>query len=281
MTAPGFVPSGLPQLPRQVQNVADRSTLNTEIRVGKVISYNSGTITLLVGGAQIPGCAYISTYLPVLGDYVIAGHQSSQWIVLGQIFANPATNAVQNPSFEAGALGAGAPFLWGTYHFAGTSVASYNTVTMIDGTQLDGPQAMQVFLPNSSATGSKDYAYSSPIPVVPGEVWSVYSWVQCWSGWPADSYAVCTAFATWYADNTSVYPNTVAADSGNFAPIVNPYQVWQRLPVQTNGLTVPAGATYMRVALYSNITAKTGDVNVYWDHVVAIKIKNADGTYAP
>lgn len=289
---PGMMPAGIPQLSSETQRQADRAMLMTEMRVGKVVSYNTATISVLIGGAVIPNCAFGRSYQPVLGDYVILMHQGSQWYVVDSLAGNPPTNAIINPTFENDAPGTAPSGGWGKYNlymFGFTSSTLF--VGTVPGAQhINGDKSLTIeWVPGGVGLGQvNDYIYSPPFAVVPGETWSVSAFVKLDGAIPQNFYEVNIGLSVaWFSDSTTVYPTTVAPDEPIAQDNMSLGPAWYRigaLGTNPEGITVPVGATYARMLLWSQAFfdgTETTQACLGWDLPIAIKIKNADGTYAP
>lgn len=271
--------------------VTERAQLTTEMRVGKVVAYDTSKISVLIGGAVIPGCAYLATYQPVLGDVVVLVHQGSQWVVIAQLAGNPGDNAVTNPTFEDDTVGSAPSGGWGKNSTLLGFTSSTLTVSNPTGSQyVSGSKVLNLqWQPNGVAGLAEvdDDIYSPPIPVVPNELWAASAYVQLDGATPTHPYAVnVSVFLTWYADPTSVYPNTVAPDSPVGTDNISLGPSWYRLGAingDSTGISVPAGARYMRVLLSSQGFFDGSEPALRplsWDLVIAKKIRNVDGTYA-
>jgi hypothetical protein len=287
---PGVMPAGIPQLSSETQRTADRATLNTEMRVGKVVSYNTAFISVLIGGSVIPNCAYGRSYQPVLGDYVIIIHQGSQWFVVDSLANNPVNNGITNATFEADTVG-GAPSGWGKVSSLIGFTSSTLAVNTAPGSQhINGKNALNLtWIPGGVGLGEvDDDIYSPPIPVVPGEHWAASAYALLDGAFPNHPYAVQVGILmSWYNSSTAVYPSTSAPDSGITFDNISLSPAWYRIGSQLSdpdGITVPAGVSFMRVLLTttSYLDASEPPLNcLSWDLPIATKIRNADGTYAP
>lgn len=58
---------------------------NASMRIGTVTGYDTGSITVDVGGGSLLTAFYLSTYLPAVGDQVVIVSTGKTWVVLGAI----------------------------------------------------------------------------------------------------------------------------------------------------------------------------------------------------
>lgn len=232
-----------------------------EFMTGEILSISATTLTLLVRGVTITS-AYIDTGTGVtlrVGDLVLAGRQDASWFTLGRL-AGVGTNSVVNPSFEVDGTRTGTPTGWTTYAISGTATVS---------TQQTGyaPSGLYELVVASGGVVTDTFVYSSPISVVPGQVWSLSALAAAIypAGAPFD--ADIALYALWFANDTNLYPTTSAADT-NVAQVNNIGPAPTHTSVSGN-VTVPGGAAYMRVALRSILNVAITEV---WDSVVSRRI---------
>lgn len=263
------------------------------LRVGTVTSFDSGYISVAVSGSTtlVRASYLIGGYAPAVGDQVILSKQGSQWIVLGEISANPGTNAVANHSFEtlnpAGTYAAN----WTEYIPAGQSVDMDTGVGTVLGNMFDGQRVGFVHAgfindASSTATGTA-YILSDPFPVNPGELWALSGWVTVSDG--ADFlFAEIGADINLavYADAMSTFPSgTILAQTSTFDPSLIAPAVWVKItnsfPGAWNGFPIPEGGNFAQVICKGTCTRTTGvftgfgesTIDIFFDRIQAIKIR--------
>jgi hypothetical protein len=238
----------------------------TKIRVGRVVRYDSATVTIDISGTVINASAvYLRSYMPVLGDYCVVVWQGGSLLVLGAVAGTPADNTVANASFELDTPAVATPTGWGLWTVAGTN--SVETKTVADGYTVDGPQA--AYTKVTSAGGTVNL-YSSPIPVDAGQVWSASALVH------AEPVAGDTLTATlsiaWHAQSTDVPPTYVSLDTTAAQTFTARTQAWVQLRGggTAGGDSPPATARFARVVL----STATGAANsaAWWDRVTLRQI---------
>src|SRR5687768_5824889 len=232
--------------------------LFTESRIGVVVLATPNSMFVDVGGTVME-VAVLGTFTgasivpPAAGTNVMVVRQDSTWVALGPIFGT-GSNRVVNGSFEDGPLGA-QPVHWQSYNITGSSTAI--VVDIADAPE--GDLAVRIF----SASAADHYLYSDPIPVNPGESWSVAAFVGGdYAGGPATARARIDAM--WFANATDLFP-VVSAASINVADRLNVPQ-YPPFQVLSGNVTVPAASFFMRVALRSTLAAGQALV---WDGVSA------------
>jgi hypothetical protein len=100
-------PVAVPSLANAIAQVTEGGGSDTEMRIGKVVSYDSGSITVSISGSGVLiNAAYaFGQYQPALGDNVVLMRMGNQWIALCSQSGNPSDNEVLNYSFEDGLTG--------------------------------------------------------------------------------------------------------------------------------------------------------------------------------
>lgn len=214
----------------------------SQLRTGLVASATEQNVVVVVGGTSFTAQA-LDTYSPAEGDLVAVLRQDATWLVLGRI-AGQGPNEVLNPSFESTPVGL-QPSEWTLYDVSGTSEMSVVSRPGAPG----GTRTLQV-RPNSGGT-DVSIVYSSPIDVVPGEVWNLAAYV----GGQYEEFVAPTAdsdlMALWFANETNLYPTTSATDT----VVASVADVTQLPPFtgMSGTVTVPSGAAVMRVGLRSTL----------------------------
>ncbi len=282
-------PLSTPQLPAQVSAAATAASSSSP-RIGRVISYDTMNVTVAISGAPVlQNAARLRGYQPVLGDFVLVQQFGTQWVVLDALSGSPSTNVLRNPSFEDGATHAAIPS-WSQYHDpTSTMASSFSTMSCPGAITIDGDQAanLSITVSGSGTLSAIDYLVSSPFAVQPGELWGVSAWVQAWYAVtnvpPAINVGV---WMSWYANDTNTYPNTSAADSVISNTFISAAPAWYLIGASNDkatGILVPQNASFARVMLGSTIFIPSTAASmspIYWDLVVASKLRNADGSLA-
>lgn len=230
-----------------------------ECVTGEITAISATTLTLLVRGVTISS-AYIDTGVTLrVGDLVLAGRQDASWFTFGRL-AGVGTNEVLNPSFEIDGTRTGTPTNWTTYAISGAASIS---------TQQTGyaPSGLYELVVSSGGVATDTFVYSSPISVVPGQVWALSALAAAIYPPGAPFDADIALYALWFANDTNLYPTTSAADT-NVAQVNNIGPVPGHTSV-SGSVTVPGGAVYMRVALRSILNTAVTEV---WDSVVSRRI---------
>jgi len=272
-------PVAIPTLPAAIGQAIDAGP-DTEMRIGKVISYNAGAITVSISGAGVLlDAAYaFGQYQPALGDNVVLMRMGSQWIVLCSQSGNPTDNTVANYSFEELPL-ASPPARWTLYHDPASSEAANVTAANVPaGWQLDGAAGARVTIDASPPGTSFDFLSSSPIEVVEGERWTASAWIvgDSLSSGPCVRCRA-TLMLSWHANATDSYPtfistSTIAVTNVAFGL---PW-VYLRASGSSTGEVVPPGARYVRAVLATDMQHNTCVIDlaysVYWDRVIVRKI---------
>jgi hypothetical protein len=257
---------------------------NANMRIGKVVAFNAGSVSVNVGGGSLVSASYLLSpyYRPVLGDPVVLVSTGATWVILGTVSGTPANNAVTNYSFESGVL-SGAINNWQLKvgsSGAGTPVLTQEAVGFF-GDEIDGPLAAQVLLTSTGAGTSDVWVLSDPIPVTPGEAWAASVHVRgiAYYAIAGNASANCFLNLGWYAD--AVTTTAASVYSVNGAVLAQEYG-WRQMFTanQPSGAIVPGGANFLRIQLETRFqpTAAASNIYVQWDRVVARKILNADGS---
>lgn len=259
--------------------IAAASQGSAQMRVGRVVVYDSLQITVDVGGGSLLAMPYLRSYRPMIGDLVTCMNQGATWMCLGVAAGIPPDNAVANPSFEDSAAGSMASG-WGTYHDP-TSTANTSTISVwfIEDTRIDGSQALAVQASTTSGSGtveSTDFVYSSPIGVNPGETWIGAAHARLQAGFAYKSHLASVAVGlAWHANSTDVYPTTVAVSSIAQSYLSNSAE-WSLIGAAADetGILVPDGASFVRLLLASQLTfdASIQAGPLYWDLAIARKV---------
>lgn len=271
-------PVAIPDLPRAVAQ-AVAQTPDTEMRIGKVVSYSAGAITVSISGSDIlTNASYaMGQYQPALGDNVVVLRMGNQWIVLCTQSSNPTENMVNNYSFEDLPL-TSPPSSWILYHDpASSEAADVDAITLPSGWELDGSSAVAFNLDNTAPGTCIDYLSSQPFQVVPGDRWTASAWVvgDSQSG-PPCVRCEATLLISWHVNSSDNYPtvvstSTIASTNVSFGL---PW-VFLRSGASSTGEVVPDTANWARVVLLNDMAHNTCVQNftysVYWDRIVARK----------
>jgi hypothetical protein len=237
-----------------------------QVRTGTIAAATLGSATVVVGGTSFEA-SYVLPFgvlpspasLPQVGDLVSVVRQDASWQILGRI-AGAGPNLITNGSFEAGAPSS-FPEDWTLYNITSTS-----TATVTDTVAVDGGRSALV-LANSAVT-AESYLYSSPVPVVAGDIMSLSAYAGAAFGDETPVSVNAGLYALWFATDTDVYPTTSSADS----LIASATAVAQAPPFTPLSGTVTAPVSgYMRLALRSTVASTTGLV---WDFAVVRRNEN-------
>lgn len=296
-----IVTSAIPGGADQARAGADQAANDaTTIRIGRVVSFDAQNVSVLfTSGASysiFDNIAYLTTYKPILGDYVMVQKYANQWIVMGPLSYNIAkNNAVRNPSFEGDPVGSNiTPDGWGWLHDAGSSTANnvtYNTAAFVNG-GYDGAHAAYVNVNDTSGVGNKasrDYFYSDVMAVTAGEQWTAAAGVSFDAGGSSGLVNASAQIQLWLLFYTSPL-DAVTASIGSYfldqAVQNSTTPGWFTMTLldntSTSGVTVPIGANYMRLAMISFVISSASANaygSVYYDGMVARKLVNSDGTF--
>jgi hypothetical protein len=292
------IPGGAEQAAIGMQQAVNDA--NT-IRIGRVVAFNTSNISVLfTSGASysvFDNIAYLKTYRPILGEYVMVQKYASQWIVMGAMSYNMSqNNAVPNPSFESDSTGAGnVPDGWTWFHDTGVSTANsvtYGIDNYLSGCY-DGPNAAYVSVVDNTGIGvkfSRDTFYSNVIPVTAGEQWMAaagFSFNAGGSGALVNARGTVQLLLYFYTSPLDAVNASISSQLLDQQAQTSTTPGWYTLQLLSNtaswGVLVPPGANYMRVALQSDVTSSAASNAygaVYYDGIVARKLTKSDGTYA-
>lgn len=228
----------------------------TQLRTGVVTSTSTTSLTVLVGGTQVPAAFPKGTTFNV-GDLVMIARQDASWAVLYAI-AGFGPNEILNPSFELSGTGM-PPALW---FFA--DITNISQVSVAESTYApDGTHYAAVF--SDSAT-SQSYLYSSPIPVTAGDVFNVSAFVTGFYAVDAPQTADAALVGLWFASPADLYPTTSSADiviaTYNDVPSGPPF-------VQLSGQVTAPVTGFFRLALRSTMAVNQ---SLGWDMVIAREV---------
>lgn len=271
-------PVAVPSLPFAVAAAAEGT--DTEMRIGRVVSYDAGAITVSISGAGVLiNAPYaFGQYQPALGDNVVLMRMGNQWVALCTLSGNPTDNPVRNYSFEEGTVGA-LPSDWTLYHDpASSEPADVVTAVVNAGWELDGSKAVRFNLDNTPPGSAIDYLSSAPIEVEEGQRWTASCWV---SGFSVSSGPCvrCQAslLLSWHANASDSYPTVISTST--IAVTNVPYGlpwIYLRAGSSSTGEVVPPGARYVRAVLFNNAAHNSCVVDfpysVYWDRVIVRRI---------
>ena len=265
-------PLALPNLAGQIQRAQDTSDA-TGFRIGIVSGFDTGTIAVTISGSPVlVNATYLfGQYWPRLGEEVLLARVGAAWVVLGALSAQ-SSNAVINPSFELSAIGTTPPNWTNLAIFA--PLPTTFLVGSLQNMPLDGPNQLKVSWTRASGGGSV-YTMSDPIIVVPNQKWAVSAWaIASMSAW--DDISNVNIGASFYALPSDPLGTTVAPDAFAGGAFLDPNSTaWQHLGQVTKGITIPTGATAMRVFLWTNVTfgaTLSSSIDTYWDRVIARRI---------
>lgn len=231
-----------------------------------VTRFYGGDIVVNIANAPViknPG--RLDTYQPALGDLVVLMRQGDNWTIIGAYINSVSDNLVTNGNFSDGfnvsGQGGGALTNWGqnTLSLAANHTitqdardADFNTI----GEPLTSRYIMVHYVSTTAAGTSSVQAYSDPISVLPGQVYTASSFMrgvidsgmtvygQMGIGWYAGSgYATYDA----HEDSSAIYL---------------PVNTWRKLGIAGPlgaGAVVPSGMNYARVILYTNFRTDAAD----------------------
>lgn len=257
-------PLAVPSLPSAVTAAAGEQSTN--LRVGRITAINSGRVTVAIGGTvATTDAVYLTSYTPVLGDYVQVAWQGSSLLVLGALTGNPPDNLAPNWSFEASQVAVGAPANWAVWTVAGT--ATTEVVNIPDGAEIDGRQAAKITV---TSAGGTSRIYSSQIGVVPGQMWSVGAQVAV-AGASADTITA-GLYLAWQVGAGDLPPTLLSLESVCAQSFTGSQPDWYQLRGGgvSAGKTAPYSANFVRVVL-SVATGAAGSA-AYFDRVTLRKI---------
>lgn len=228
----------------------------SQLRTGTVSEATSNSATVVVGGTAFQA-SFISPYQPRPGHLVAVLRQDATWLILGRI-AGAGANLISEGSFE-GSVNGGAPVGWTVYSISGGGA----TATVIDSPiAVSGTKALSI---NGPGAASSTYVYSSPVPVVAGDVLSLSVYAGAAPGPDGLDNVTASLYALWFANETNLYPTTSSADTlvatTPNLPAAPPFT-----PLSGN-VTAP-GTGAMRLALRADVAATTA---VLFDFAVVRK----------
>lgn len=285
------MPLAVPNQPQQLQEVNEAANL-VGFSIGVVKAWGSRTMKVTIAGSTVlQDAAYLRSYPPILGDYVLVVRNDASWTVIGSLSAKTANNQVLNHSFEDDLAGtAGVPSKWGWYHDPASTANNVSISTA--GTQppfIDGTQAAYVTVADSSGVGSKrsiDYLYSSAITVSPGvtggisDIVTAAAFGRLYGGEPSNfthSFGKLGVYAYFFSDPAAIPPNQIGTSPGADQAFSGSNPNWAQLTcgAATDGVVVPPGAVAMRVVLKSDITINAAvgtSAIVSWDNAIGRKV---------
>jgi len=272
--------------------IASQQTPAAGLRIGRVISFDTGYVNVAVSGASVLlGATYlIGGYTPVVGDIVLLTNLGSQWVVLGELSANPEINAVKNNSFEDIDQDASFPYHWTSYIPAGQSVDMAVGYSNVWGNMIDGQFAAYVqadFINDASviATGTA-YVISDLFSVTEGDLWSLSGWVTVSSG-ASYNFAETQAdiFMYIYSNPDDTYPTSTPVTSFSvIEPGLIAEGIWLKLsasyPVGWGGFRIPTGGAYGQIVCQGSCTRRPisglveTSVVMYFDRIQAMRVGN-------
>lgn len=259
-----------PSVPTLAGAVAEAVPDAAAIRMGTVAEVYPTRLLVRIGSAEIPTeTAWLSSYQPILGDVVAVSRQGAAWVTLGSLGSIVSTdnNAVANPGFEAGSTGV-APPNWSLVTTAGTPTVT--TVAWDAETRSDGIEGNQVAAVVASAGAVTTELVSSPVPVTPGDVWAAAGYYRTLTDFAMTSVCITSLILGWYS-NTTIGSLVGSKSSGVNA--VTRGQDWRLLRAQgARGVTVPAGANYLRVRFVLQWTSAAAGDAIYLDRAVARRL---------
>lgn len=214
------------------------------MRTGLVSSFAPNQLVITVGGTTFPASyRQGDTFAP--GDLVQALNQDATWFVLGKL-AGVGENLLApfNPSFEDSDPGT-FPTSWFFADLSGSSSAVVQEFSL-------APDGAQVAAVSCSGPAAQSYLYSSPIPAVTGDQFSVSAYAGGAYELSDTHTADAAIVALWFANDTNLYPTTSSADQ----VISTAVDVAQAPPFTTLSGTITAPVTgFLRVALRSDLAA--------------------------
>lgn len=229
-----------------------------EFPTGTVTAVSSTALTVNVRGTSI-SAAYLQGPSFAVGDLVVLGRQDATWVVLGKL-AGVGGNSVLNPSFEVDGAINGVPTSWNFSTLAGAPAVS----TQATGFAVDGTYELAV---SANLVAQDSYVYSNPIAVATGQQWAASAFATATYPNGAPTNATAGLYALWFANDTNLYPTTSSADT-----LIGQVTNLSAAPTHASisgTVTVPAGASFMRVALRS---VSVASVTLLWDLVTARRI---------
>lgn len=241
----------------------------TQMRVGQVVAFTTGTITVSVGGGTLPAMPYTRSYRPLIGDTVIVFGTGPTWVCVGAITNSPPNNLLTNPQFDNGTT----DWTLNNVNTSGgtPSMGSATVESIFPGEQQVGPNMLSLTV-STSPGDSQCYAYSSPITVVPGEQYAAAATVRGLAGGSAYNENTGVYLEVgWYTDAITTTPSSRVTSALSTMP--QGYG-WFQMVCGNAGITVPGGAAVMRVHLGLIVEDFSGGhtVSAYYDLAIARKI---------
>lgn len=255
-----------------ISEARQAAAAGAQLRTGVVTAVDATTVTVDIGGGELPAVPYTDAYQPILGDAVQLLYQRGVWFCLGRSAGAQPGDALSNPSFDTAAdtIGA-APSGWGIYHNpTGPANGQVTVEAAPAGQQIDGRQCLQVRNPSSTQQTYTE-VYSEAIPVAAGQKWTAAAW-YLGGGYPLVASVVLRL--AFFDDGSDVYPNVDAStvSSVETSVLVGPPAVLLRL-MPDAGIEIPAGINWARVVLTTVITPQSAaGSKVYWDRVIARRL---------
>lgn len=247
--------------------------ISAVLRTGRVTNLGSSSeVTVDVGGGEQVDMPALTGYEPIPGDVVQILQQGAVQLVLGRTSPLSGDNALNNPSFELDQPGV-APTSWTKVVDPGfpTGDAVVKTDTATGWGPVSGRQWLE--LDQTTLALAQIHVLSEAIPVSAGQLWTAAAYAANLSTDPDGGQ--CYISLTWYADDTSVWPSTVAGDT--VISIISFPQGgipgWTLLRQLIGvGFRVPTGATWMRVRLTTILKGGVGSA-AYWDGIICRLIR--------
>jgi hypothetical protein len=246
------------------------TTGGAALRSGRVLGIAGTTLTVDVGGGQLVAMPYADAYTPILGDTVQIIQQGAVSFVIGRAAGMPTDNVLANPSFEVDAVATATPRNWTPYFPPGnTGTLASQVVTASQWGAADGAQIYEIYM--TVAGSAIQMLVSDQIPVAYGQVWTAAaSWQGYADGVTAGQQVtpVAQLFLTWQANLGDAYPTVSSPDTLLMAAAgVSLSMPWWGVlrELSGTGQPVPAGASFMRVALYASHDTTGG---MWFDKVI-------------
>lgn len=225
-----------------------------QMRTGIVSTFAPNQLVVNVGGTTYP-MAYRAGDTFVPGDLVLVLRQDATWAALYKM-AGVGVNLLAgcNPSFENSLPGT-FPTSWNFADITGSSSAAVQAFS-------PAPDGTQVASVSCSGAAAQSYLYSCPIPADLGAQFTVSAYVGGAYELTDTHTADAAIVATWYANDTNLYPTTSSADQ----VISTAVDVAAAPPFTTLSGTITAPvAGFLRVALRTDIAATQ---RLLWDNVI-------------
>lgn len=240
---------------QQLSSMIDKYSF---MRTGIISSVNPFFALVNIGETVIEA-AYVKQSRPLENDLVVVMRQGATWFVLGTSSATGG-NGILNGSFEE-ATEFGTPAWWTLYNV--TNTANFSSVEDL-GEAVEGTRVLEVI--NAAAGASTSIAYSSAMPVTPGQTVELSVYVNGYYPGPSINTSDGDLRALWFANTSNAYPTTSAADTV-IVSFTNITDV-QDAPMRSLSGTavVPAATTAVRVGLRSVLLSGTG---LHWEFATA------------